>query len=174
MKRHVAIALAAVLGGAAGAALTGGAASASTVPFHADFGVVMPGESHEARNELVVTVASTVTAAGWDEILGDGAWGAELCDARDVCTPIDELAGAKLSVGTYALVLGLEMPSDANGAATSARGRIVLTDAGPDGGLAATGGAIPWTAAAIGAAALGGGAVILLRRRREDEEEVGS
>lgn len=178
MKRYVAIALAAVLGGAVGAALTGGAASASTVPFHADFGLVMPGETREVRSDVVVPVLSTVTTAGWDEVLGEGAWGAELCDAWGVCTPVDELAGATLAAGTYGLVLGLEMPSDASGAATSGRGRIVLTEVPPlpltEGGLAATGGGLPWIAGAVGAAAVGGGAALVLRRRRETEEEVGS
>lgn len=178
MRRYVAIALAAAVGGAAGAALTGGAAAASTVPFDVDFGIVMPGETREHRVDVVVPVISTVTTAGWDEILGTGVWGAELCDAGDVCTPVDELAGTTLQTGTYALVLGLEMPSESDGAATSGRGRIVLTEIPPlplaDGGLAATGGGLPWIAGAIGAVAIGGGAAVLLRRRRSDEEGAGA
>ncbi len=173
MRRWDAVVLAAVIGGALGAASLTGAASASTIPFDVDFGIVMPGEAREARVDVVVPVISTVTAAGWDEITGDGAWGAELCDAGGACTPVAELVGTTLQIDTYDLVLGVTMPETASGAATSGGGRISLEEI-PElpvtGGLAATGGTLPWIAAAIGAAALGSGAAILIRRRRTEEE----
>lgn len=175
MKRWGAVVLAAVIGGAAGAASLTGGASATTIPFDVDFGIVMPGEAREARIDVVVPVVSTVTAAGWDHITGGGAWGAALCDAGGVCTPVDELVGATLQIDTYELVLGITMPEAATGTATAGRGRISLEEIPElplsDGGLAATGGTLPWIAAAIGAVALGSGAAILLRRRRDDKEE---
>ncbi len=174
MKRHVAIALTALLGGAVGTALLSAPAAASAIPFDVDFGILMPGESREARTEVIVPVISTVTTAGWDEITGNGMWDAALCDAGDVCTPIDQLVGTTLQIGTYDIVVGITMPTTATDAATSGRGHISLTEIPElpltDDGLAVTGGTMPWIAAAIGAIALGSGAGLLLRRRRDREE----
>jgi len=170
MKRLVAIALAAALGGAVGAASIT-AASAVMVPLEADFGVLMPGESASASVDLSVPVASVVAQAEWTGITGPGAWGARLC-SQTACTLLDKLVGASVPAGSYRVVIDVTVPENVSSAATSARGHITLMESLElplTDGLALTGSALPWIAMLAGAAALGGGTAVLLRRRRREE-----
>lgn len=177
MKRLIAIGLAAVIGGAVGAAsLT--AASAVTVPIDADFGILLPGATAEGSTPVEIPSASVVTAAGWTERTGAGVWGARLCSATD-CTPLEALAGTEITAGSYQVVIDVTMPADRLAAGeTSASGSIAFMESVElpltDGGLAVTGAAMPWIAMIAGATALGTGAAILLRRRRSTHEENGA
>lgn len=174
MIRPAAVGLAAVIGGAVGAASMT-AATAVTVPLDADFGIVLPGETAQASTDLAVPARSIVTKAEWVEVSGSGVWGAALCSASE-CTPLEELAGTAVDAGRYRVVIDVTMPMDASATSrTAASGEIALMESVElpltDGRLAATGGTMPWIAALAGAAALAGGTAILIRRRKHEEED---
>ncbi|GAA1844641.1 hypothetical protein ACFQZV_10525 [Microbacterium koreense] len=174
MKRWGAVLLAAVIGGVSGIFLTGGVATATTMPLDVDFGVVPPGQERSAEREVVVPTDAVVQTAGWDARDGDGVWTADLCSAER-CTSVDALAGAELAAGTYRLVVGVSIPWESDAVPTSADGHIALIELFelplPDDGLAITGATVPWLAAGVGALALATGTAVLVRRRDREEAD---
>ena len=173
MTRWGAVVLAAVIGGVSGMVLTGGAATATTMPLDVDFRVVAPGQERSAEREVVVPTDAVVQTAGWDAHDGDGVWTADFCSAER-CTSVDALAGTEIAAGTYRLVVGVSIPSASDAVPTSAQGHIALIELFElpltDDGLAVTGTTVPWLAAGAGALALAAGTALLVRRR--DREEV--
>lgn len=175
IRRHRRIALlAALVGASVGVAVAAPAASAETLPLTYDLGIVLPGTTASVERELTVPVRSVVTAATFDAPDTDAVWTADLCTAAGVCAPIADLDGTTLDAGDYHLVIAVAMSEGADGATSVASsGLLTLVQSATTGGLPATGGTIPFSAAVIGATFAVGGALLLRagRRRRDREEE---
>jgi hypothetical protein len=166
--RHLAIALAALVGGAIGASAAG-PASASETALEFDLGTIVPGTSATAAQAVALDRDATVATTSWleDSTSDDVEWSTALCGDSIGCIAMSDLEGTFLRRGTYDLTVSARLPEHVaeDSFSATAGGELTFVEAGS--ALAVTGGAWPWAAAMMGAVACAIGALLVTRRRTE-------
>lgn len=166
----LAVIAAAIVGGACGIAAAAPAA-AVTVPLVFDFGVVLPGASADATQEVTVARDSIVSEAVWTHDSGptSAGWDATICSDAGACRDFSALRGAHVKAGTYTVTMTVTMPVQAQqGEVAVSHGNVQLVEESD--ALAVTGGSSGWPLAIAGAAIAGSGALLLVLRRRKERE----